>query len=53
MIKWGAIVDANDRDALVDYLSANFSPDQPQYEPVRTSPGKTPERNTGERKSKK
>jgi hypothetical protein len=37
MIKWGAVVDASDHDALVDYLSSNFSPDQPPYEPPRTA----------------
>ena len=37
MIKWGAVVDANDHDALIDYLSTNFNPDQPAYEPPRTS----------------
>jgi mono/diheme cytochrome c family protein len=37
MTKWGAIVDAADRDALIDYLSTNFSPDKPAYEPSRTS----------------
>jgi len=37
MIKWGAVVDANDHDALIDYLSTNFSPDQPAYDPPRTS----------------
>ncbi len=31
MTKWGAEVDPKDRDALIDYLSANFSPDQPVY----------------------
>ena len=36
MIKWGAVVDASDHDALIDYLSTNFSPDQPPYEPPRT-----------------
>lgn len=39
MVKWGAVVDANDRDALIDYLSSNFGPDRPAYEPVRTSSG--------------
>jgi hypothetical protein len=29
MIKWGALVDAADRDAIIDYLSANFLPDKP------------------------
>ena len=38
MIKWGAVVDAADRDALIDYLSANFSTERPGYEPPRTSP---------------
>jgi hypothetical protein len=33
MVKWGAVVDASDRDALIDYLSANFGPDQAQYVP--------------------
>jgi hypothetical protein len=37
MVKWGAIVDSNDRDALIDYLSGNFSPDRPAYQPPRSS----------------
>ncbi len=37
MMKWGALVDGADRDALIDYLSTNFSPDQPPYNPPRTS----------------
>jgi hypothetical protein len=41
MTKWGALVDPSDRDALIDYLSTNFSPDQPPYEPPRSSQGKT------------
>jgi hypothetical protein len=41
MIKWGAIVEANDHDALVDYLSTNFSADQPPYDPPRTSSEKS------------
>ena len=41
MTKWGAVVDANDRDALIDYLSANFGPDKPPYEPPRTSTDKS------------
>ena|ERR1700751_490314 len=32
MTKWGAEVDPKDRDALIDYLSANFGTDQPAYE---------------------
>jgi hypothetical protein len=29
MIKWGAVVDPADRNAFIDYLSANFPPDKP------------------------
>ena len=41
MIKWGAEVDANtkDRDALIDYFSTNFGPDQPAYEAPRAAAG--------------
>jgi len=52
MVKWGAVVDANDRDALIDYLSTNFSPDQPPYEPPRTAAEKTFEKNSAAKKSK-
>jgi hypothetical protein len=41
MTKWGAVVDPADRDALIDYLSTNFSPDKPPYDPPRTSVGKS------------
>lgn len=41
MVKWGAVVDASDHDALIDYLSTNFSTDQPAYEPPRTASGKS------------
>jgi hypothetical protein len=42
MTKWGAVVDAVDRDALIDYLSTNFSPDKPAYDPPKTAAsGKT------------
>ena len=37
MVKWGALVDANDRDALIDYLSVNFGPDQSAYNAQRTA----------------
>ncbi|MGA9979281.1 MAG: hypothetical protein WBQ08_11700 [Candidatus Sulfotelmatobacter sp.] len=37
MIKWGAVVDASDHDALTDYLSTNFSPDRPAFEAPRTA----------------
>jgi hypothetical protein len=42
MTRWGALVDASDRDALVDYLSANFGPDQPPYQPPRSASQKSP-----------
>lgn len=48
MVKWGAVVDPSDHDALIDYLSANFGVDQPQYEPPRTSSQKS----AGGKKSK-
>ena len=31
MTKWGALVDPTDRDAFIDYLSANFGVDKPAY----------------------
>ena len=37
MMKWGAMVDANDRDALIEYLSVNFGPDQSAYNAPRTA----------------
>jgi len=40
MIKWGALVDATDRDSFIDYLSANFPPDKPPAEMPRTAPVK-------------
>jgi hypothetical protein len=29
MIKWGAVVEAGDRQAFVEYLSVNFPPNKP------------------------
>ncbi|MBI3474723.1 MAG: hypothetical protein HY010_03250 [Acidobacteria bacterium] len=37
MAKWGAVVDPQDRDGLIDYFSASFSPDQPTYVAPATS----------------
>src|ERR1700693_5596215 len=37
MVKWGAEVDPQDRDALIDYFSANFGPDQPPYVAPKTA----------------
>src|SRR5215472_19121131 len=31
MIRWGAVVDPSDRDALIDYFATNFGPDKPHY----------------------
>ncbi|PYX41972.1 MAG: hypothetical protein DMG83_22305 [Acidobacteria bacterium] len=36
MTKWGALVDPQDRDTLIDYLSGNFSVDKPEYVPERS-----------------
>jgi mono/diheme cytochrome c family protein len=41
MVKWGAVVDPKDHDALIDYLSTNFSPNTPAYQPQRTSSDKS------------
>jgi hypothetical protein len=46
MVKWGAVVDPNDRDALIDYFSTNFGPDQPAYTPARSAREKTQGKNT-------
>ena len=35
MTKWGAVVDPQDRDALIDYLSTNLSVEKPDYSPDR------------------
>ena len=37
MAKWGAEVDPKDRDALIDYLTANFPVDQAAYEAPKTA----------------
>jgi hypothetical protein len=43
MMKWGAVVDPQDRDGFIDYLSANFGVDKPAYVPerLRTLSGKS------------
>ena len=46
MVKWGAVVDAGDHDALIDYLSANFNPDQAPYNPPRTASERTDKNGT-------
>lgn len=35
MIKWGALVEAVDRDSFIDYLSTNFPPDKAPAEMPR------------------
>jgi len=40
MMKWGALVDPNDRDALIDYLSTNFGADRPPYRAPRLAAAK-------------
>jgi hypothetical protein len=37
MIKWGAEVDPKDRDAMIEYFSTNFDPEQPPYPAPRSS----------------
>jgi hypothetical protein len=38
MIRWGAVVDPKDRDALIDYFATNFGPDKPLYVAPRRRP---------------
>ena len=52
MMKWGAVVDASDHDALIDYLSTNFSPDQPPYDPPRSATEKTSAENSKKKNSR-
>ena len=40
MIRWGALVDASDKDAFVDYLSTNFPTDKSAYQAPRSASGK-------------
>jgi len=37
MVKWGAEVDPQDREALIDYFSENFGPDQSAYVAPKTA----------------
>jgi hypothetical protein len=36
MVKWGAVVDPGDRDALIEYFSANFPPEKAAYIAARS-----------------
>jgi mono/diheme cytochrome c family protein len=47
MMKWGALVDPADREALIDYLSTNFSPDKPPYIPPLTANDVSAKRSAG------
>jgi hypothetical protein len=40
MNKWGAVVDAADRDAFIEYLSTNFPPDKAPESMPRSVSGK-------------
>lgn len=37
MMKWGAVVNPDDNNALVDYLSSNFPPDKPAEQAPRVA----------------
>jgi hypothetical protein len=37
MIKWGALLEAADRDSVIDYLSMNFPPDKEPAEMPRAA----------------
>jgi hypothetical protein len=37
MIKWGALVEADDRDSFIDFLSTNFPPEKPPAEMPRAA----------------
>jgi hypothetical protein len=40
MVKWGAILNASDRDALIDYFSVNFPPEKAPYTAPRSARAK-------------
>jgi hypothetical protein len=40
MVKWGAILNPSDRDALIDYLSSNFPPEKAPYVAPRSARSK-------------
>jgi hypothetical protein len=42
MVKWGAVVDPEDRDAFIDYLSGNFGVDKPAYVADRSASSPKP-----------
>ncbi|HYW69407.1 MAG TPA: hypothetical protein VE961_00135 [Pyrinomonadaceae bacterium] len=40
MVKWGATLNASDRDALIEYLSSNFPPEKAPYVAPRSARSK-------------
>ena len=42
MIRWGAVVDPSDRDALIEYFATNFGPDKPRFVAPRGRPETMP-----------
>jgi hypothetical protein len=40
MVKWGAILNPSDRDALIEYLSSNFPPQKAPYVAPRSARSK-------------
>src|SRR5215471_2807869 len=44
MVRWGAVVDAKDRDALIDYFAANFPPDKPSEPAARVAGAGSPKK---------
>ena len=41
MVKWGALLNSSDRDALIEYLSTNFPPEKPAYLAPRSGPARS------------
>ncbi len=40
LVKWGALVEAKDREALIEYLSSNFPPQKPPYVAPKNRPAR-------------
>ena len=40
MIRWGAVVAPEDREAFIDYFAANFGPDKPPAAPEYSIPAR-------------
>jgi hypothetical protein len=48
MIKWGALVEPQEREAFIDYLSTNFPADKPPATPQYKGAAATKERTKGQ-----